>query len=720
MFDNNTTLTYAAAILRASLLAASTITPHAMAADIAKANNANALNLTTSWIGGTVPGLQDRAVFDQTVIGNKTTSLGADAAWSGIVLSGNGNTWTINGAFTLTLGAGGIDLSLASANFALAAPLQALLDTTQTWTVTNGRQITVSAPLAGNSGVQLVKDGEGTLVINTNSTYTGGTILNSGTLSLGNGAALGTGDLTISGGVLRASSAGHSVSNDIVLAGPGAVNNTVNLTLAGNIRGTGSLTRASALAGTLILSGTNSFTGGTVNGSVMQLNTASALGTGTVVLLNGGTLQAGMGGFGTGNNGGIKNSITLDGNATVAGIQNLILSGVISGDGSLKKSGTSHVVLSASNTYTGGTTISGGSLRLGHVNSLGSGALTITGGVLVANANLSSGNAGRGVTNTIAMAASGTINSQGLSLTISGTISGTGQIKRNSGAAGVLTLTGDNTFSGGLTNMAGSLVLGHANALGTGTLDIHDGSLSASADLTAGKGVTNGIVISTTNGFGTVNIGGTNNLRLSGIVSGTSGITKTGSGTLFLSGGNTYSGDTTVSNGVLALDASGSLAAPAGVHIAAGAQLDVSAWPAGYTFTNGQALTGYGTVTGSVTVAAGGRLSAGTTNDVGTLTFLNDLTLNSGVVIDWNADSASESTDIIRVKGTLRLPAQATIRISGTSTLPRLRVLFRSPKIEGAANVPNWSIQNGPQTMRAVLKDDQVVLLYTGMVFSLR
>lgn len=711
---------YRASILVAGLSAALAITPSAQAADIVKANNAQALNLEVSWTGGIVPGTQDRAVFDQTVVGNKTTSLGADAAWSGVLLSGNANTWTINGAFTLALGAGGVDLSLASANFAFAAPLSVRLDSSQTWTVTNGRQITVSAPLAGTGDAQLVKDGEGTLVINTNSAHSGGTVLNGGILSLGNGTALGTGALTINGGILRASSAGHVISNPIALAGPATVNNTVNFTLAGEIGGAGSLTRAQGLAGTLILSGTNTYTGGTTNGSAIQLNSASALGTGPVVLLPGGTLQAGLGAFGTGNNGGVKNAIILAGNATVAGIQNLVLSGIISGEGGLKKGNNSDVVLSGKNTYTGGTSNSQGRIRLGNVSGLGAGDLVMNGGILAANANLSSGNSGKGVTNDIIMAASGILNTQGNSTTLSGVISGTGQLRRNSGTAGILILNGDNTFSGGVSNMLGTLVLGHANALGTGRLDIHEGTLSAALPLVENGGVTNDIAISHTNGFGTVVIGGANDLRLSGVISGTSGITKTGSGSLFLSGENTFGGATTVSNGVLALDASGAITSSEAVHIAAGARLDVSAWPTGYTFAAAQTLSGYGSVTGAVTVASGGRLSAGTTNEVGTLTFLNDLTLGEHVVIDWNADSSADATDVIRVRGTLRLPQHATIRISGTATLPRLRVLFKSPNIIGAHHVRNWTVLNGPQSMRVTLSADEIVLRYTGLVVSIR
>ena len=516
MFKTLIRRTYDSALFMAGLFGILLPTLPALSADIVKANNANALNLTTSWLGAAIPGATDRALFTGAVTANRTTSLGADASWSGIVLSGNANTWTINGAFTLTLGTGGVDLSLASANFALAAPLQVVLGSPQTWSVTNGRQNTVSAPIAGAATSVLVKDGEGTLALNTNNTFTGGTVLNNGTLSVGNNEALGKGGLTVSNGVLRAQAAGYTVSNAIALAGSAAINSTAAFTLAGNISGAGSLSRASALAGTLILSGNNTYTGGTTNGSVIQLNFASALGTGPIVLLDGSTLKP-------------------------------------------------------------------------------------------------------------------------------------------------------------------------------------------------GPGV-----------FGTVQIGGTNNLRLSGIISGTSGITKTGASTLTLAGENTYSGDTAVSNGVLAIDAGGSVSNSSSIYVAAGATLDVSASASGYAVQSGQTLTGSGAVTGSVTIASGARISGGTTKTVGTLTFQNDLTLNEGALIDWNVDSATGATDILRVYGTLTLPEHATIRISGASTLPKLRILFKASKIEGAAHVRNWTVLNGPQSMRAVQQDNQIVLLYTGLVVSLR
>lgn len=710
-------------VLLAGLFAALTLTPPARGADVIKANNANDLNLTTSWAGGAVPGQNDTAVFNSTVTANRTTSLGTDSVWAGIRLSGNTKTWTVNGAYTLSLGPGGVDLSLAGNSLSLSAPLTLQLASPQTWPIANARQLTVSAAVAGGLDSPLVKDGDGILVLSGANTYAGGTLLNAGTLSIGNNDALGQGALTVSNGALKASAAGYVLTNPITLAGLASVSNTVLLTLNGEVRGPGALLRPAGLANALVLGGNNTFSGGTTNGSVIQLNSANALGSGPIVLLDGGTLKPGPGVFGTGNAGGVTNTLLLLGAGVVTSVvnTNIVISGPITGPGSLSKTVNGDLTLSGNNTYSGGTVFSGGRIRLGHVNGLGTGPLTFNGsGIFVINSAIGNGAGGRGITNDVVLASGATVNVQTFSALFSGVISGPGQLYRNNGPKGTLTLTGDNTFGGGVTNATGALILGHVNALGTGTLDINEGSLSTTTDLSSGSGIANRIALNSTNGFGSVTVVATNSLRLSGVIEGSSGIAKTGSQTLYLAGASTYSGDTVVSNGTLALDAGGSITNSANIHVAAGALLDVSAWTDGYTVASAQTLTGYGAVTGSVVIAAGARLSAGTTNAVGTLTFKNDLTLGDGAVLDWNVDPASGATDIIHVNGTLRLPEHATIRISGASALPKLRVLFKASKIEGAGNVRKWTVLNGPQSLHASMAADQIVLLYTGLIVSLK
>jgi len=69
------------------VLAASTT---ALGATLTKANNANNLNLTTSWSGGVVPGSGDIALWNSTVTGGNTVSLGADLNFGEIQITNPG------------------------------------------------------------------------------------------------------------------------------------------------------------------------------------------------------------------------------------------------------------------------------------------------------------------------------------------------------------------------------------------------------------------------------------------------------------------------------------------------------------------------------------------------------------------------------------------------------------------------------------------------------
>ena len=121
-----------------------------------------------------------------------------------------------------------------------------------------------------------------------------------------------------------------------------------------------------------------------------------------------------------------------------------------SGTGALVKTGPGTLVLSADNTYSGGTTISNGSLRLG-TNSA-------TGSIL--------GN----VTNYATLAFN-----RSDSYTFNGVISGTGSLVQM--GSGTVTLTANNTYSGGTTIEAGTLRVAHASALGTGAVTVKVGRL---------------------------------------------------------------------------------------------------------------------------------------------------------------------------------------------------------------------------------------------------
>jgi autotransporter-associated beta strand protein len=199
---------------------------------------------------------------------------------------------------------------------------------------------------------------------------------------------------------------------------------------------------------------------------------------------------------------------------------------------------------------------------------------------------------GSGVLNLV-LASSGNFNiGSGSTLTISSVISGSGQSITKTGG-GVLTLSGANTYSGGTTLNAGTLQLGASSTgsvtngpVGTGTLTLNGGTLSSDVgDFITTRSIANAITFGgdvtfgTNTNFGALAFSGagtlTGNRTLTfvadvtysgniGESGGSFGITKNGSGTLKLSGFNTYSGGTTVNAGLVWLNSSGALGSSSG------------------------------------------------------------------------------------------------------------------------------------------------------------
>src|SRR5262245_105237 len=118
------------------------------------------------------------------------------------------------------------------------------------------------APTFTGSG-SLVKEGEGTLTLSGNNSYTGGTLVNEGTLAVGSSTALGTGTLFLAEETtLQAAANWLTLTNAIQLLGDATVDTQSNtLTLAGSISGTGGLEKIGS--GTLILTGVSTYTGDT-------------------------------------------------------------------------------------------------------------------------------------------------------------------------------------------------------------------------------------------------------------------------------------------------------------------------------------------------------------------------------------------------------------------------------------------------------------------------
>ncbi|HSH93613.1 MAG TPA: autotransporter-associated beta strand repeat-containing protein, partial [Roseimicrobium sp.] len=439
------------------------------------------------------------AVLAQNSTSNGDTISGASGGK--LVIAGNG---TLN----VTNAASGKTLTISS------GIISGLSSGTQTLNFNNANTVTVSGVIGdGATGgkIAVTQTGFGTTTLSTNNTFTGsitqsaGTLtlsgtntaasvnLSGGTLNINNAGALGAGTLTISGGTINNSSAAAIINTGnnaqawngnftfsgtraldlgtgAVALGAANITTTVNgnsgtaLTVGGNITGTGkSLTKAGT--GTLILSGTNTYDGGTtINGGVLQFTHAGALaGSGQNLAVNyGGTAAFGYI---------IDQSFLTD--RIVSGSEGTIGLGVSpSGDLDFSVAGLTKLSLGATGagavTYSGALwTPTDGIYRLGG-----------GGGTLIFNPTLSGSNSllvgGGGSGGSVTLVNAGTYSgativtgSVGSGNAAVGTAGGAGLLQTNVLAGASTTPFGTNTA---LTLNNGALGLGTAGALASGNI----------------------------------------------------------------------------------------------------------------------------------------------------------------------------------------------------------------------------------------------------------
>ena len=222
--------------------------------------------------------------------------------------------------------------------------------------------------------------------------------------------------------------------------------------------------------------------------------------------------------------------------------------------------------------------------------------------------------------------------------TFSGTVSGEGSVTKT--GTGTVTLSGNNSYSGGTTLSAGVLRLESATGAGTGTITQSDGTSTIEIDTTGT--VANAMNFHNLSTLQTVTLSGNKTLNSStytvasgttttesGILSGGGGITKEGTGTLLVTGNNTFSGATEVNAGVLELASTvgGAAASTSSVSVASGATLLLSQSDqvnnsASVTLSGGTITRGAGVseVFGSLNLTTGSFLDFGT-GATGNLTF---------------------------------------------------------------------------------------------------
>ncbi|HVK18595.1 MAG TPA: autotransporter-associated beta strand repeat-containing protein [Fimbriiglobus sp.] len=417
----------------------------------------------------------------------------------------------------------------------------------------------------GGTG-SFVKSGTGTLVLSAAQAYAGSTTVDNGTLTMtGSGANQLPGTaLTVGVGtntaLLNLNNNNQSVTNLIggvngsidLGSGTLTVNPTATQTFAGALLGSGGLVKDGT--NTQILSGANTFTG--------------------PITINAGTLTVGAGATGT-----IAGTQTITNAGALAFNQDVAqtVSGLVTGAGSLSKAGTGVLTLSGANDYTGATTVTAGTLRAGSATAFGTNSnLTVNGGTVQLNGfSQSVGTlAGTGgiVENANATAVTLTTNPGATDTAYAGVIqdgTGGGALSLVKNGAANLTLSGANTFTGGLTISAGTVQVGAGGATG---------SLATTLPITNN---------------GTLIVNKSNDLTLNGAITGGGSLTKQGTGALILGGANSYGGGTTISGGTVRIGAAGAIPDTGTVTIAANGTLSTAggAGGAGITETAGTLLT---------------------------------------------------------------------------------------------------------------------------------
>ena len=349
--------------------------------------------------------------------------------------------------------------------------------------------------------------------------------------------------VNVSGGTLTGVSGGESNSGsatgNIVSISGGTVQSNVNggFVASGSGKATGNIVNISGnadLSGAVVAGGSSpdgdAFTGNTLNkNSDAAVNIARNFA--SVIFGYSGT--ANIGELDSTPTGSALSGVTVNTNAN-----NVSFDGVISGSGSITKTGAGTLILSGTNTYSGGTTISAGTLSIGSDTNIGSGTNTIgTKGTLLLSGNGT-------YTNDWTLSGAGSAIATDNNNTLSGVLSGNGGLTKT--GTGTLTLTGNNTYAGGTAindgTLKGNIASGTDLSIAAGA--IYDGDNKArSVD-----GLNGGGKLLNTSGL-TVQSG-----DFAGIIDNSNtSLTKTGAGTLTLSGTNTYTGMTTVRSGTLAL-----------------------------------------------------------------------------------------------------------------------------------------------------------------------
>ena len=462
-------------------------------------------------------------------------------------------------AGTLQLGTGGTTGSIASTSIVNDGTL----------VIDRSNAVTLAASISGSGG--LTQQGAGTTTLAAAPSYTGATVVSAGRLQSTVSVSVPNSDFTISSGAFVGTNAtsawsigalngagtfenGGSSASTLTLGGSGNSGTFTGLLQNG---GVSSLSVTKTGGGTQALNSANTHTGRTtISGGVLSVNvlanggSASGIGASSSVagnlVLNGGSLRytggavttdrrfdlgAAGGGLEASGSGALvwsntaaigfnsqsgARSLTLAGSSTAANTLSAIITDS-DAPTSLIKDGAGTWLLTSTNTYTGGTSLNDGVLRISSSNAVGTGSLTFAGGVLEVTQSMSLDNS------LIVNDANNGVNVNAGTLTINGPISGLHPLYKDG---------------------PGTLII--ASASNSVPTVVQNGTVQGAA---ANAGTRIDLSTATaTFAFNQADPG-----TYGGIIGGAGNISVAGAGGLVLTGSNTFTGITTITDGVLTL-----------------------------------------------------------------------------------------------------------------------------------------------------------------------
>lgn len=581
------------------LCATIAFTMHAHAAPVTKAATGTDLTDGASW-GGTAPAAAEVATWIGTSLGAGLT-LGSDAAWQGIAVTGAASAVEISGVGILTLGEGGINMANSPVSATVASPIS--LGANQTWKVATGQSLTSSGAISGTSSLTI-----GSVA----ATATFGSFLTSSATTIFTNTSLASVTATsgLVGGAYVAGGTGSYLGSPAYLLSNNGTTATYQLRVLD-----GGYTKAVKV--TLNQVG-NDITGTVIyakyiDGSNLAYNFDSGGNSNTIAT------SAGAGGYGA-----ASTTVTLgrvpDGTVTLAG----------------------------ANTFTGALTVSAGTLKAGVSSVAGvSGAFGNNVALTLANANgaaidlngfntqlgsLLGGGAGGG--NVSLGSATLTTGADNTSTTFSGSISGTGGSLLKVGT-GTLMLAGVNTYAGGTAVTDGRLVGNNDSAFGTGAISLGKSANNIELFLGNRADVSNPVIVSAA-GTGTVVIGADN--------TGGGADPATFLGPITLNRAITFSGEVAADR--LALDGK------------------ISGNPGTVTFQGGSRITLLSTLndfTGDLLITGAGTVlqaSVGTSAEV--IPNGSSVTLDTGAVLQLSSSSGAETIDALNGDATTTVRTHST------------------------------------------------------------